>query len=42
MYAIRSYYELILYPGASQVLEFAGGRVRLVGVRADRDSYNFV
>ena len=29
--------QLILYPGASQVLEFAGGRVRLVGVRADRD-----
>jgi len=29
--------QLILYPGASQVLDFAGGRVRLVGVRADRD-----
>ena len=29
--------QLILYPGASQVLDFAGGRVRLVGVIADRD-----
>ncbi len=29
--------QLILYPGASQVLDFAGGRVRLVGVKADRD-----
>mgnify|MGYP001829090862 FL=1 len=29
--------QLILYPGASQVLDFAGGRVRLVGVFADRD-----
>jgi trk system potassium uptake protein TrkA len=29
--------QLILYPGASQVLKFAGGRVRLVGVKADRD-----
>jgi trk system potassium uptake protein TrkA len=29
--------QLILYPGASQVLDFASGRVRLVGVRADRD-----
>ena len=29
--------QLILYPGASQVLDFAGGRVRLVGARADRD-----
>ncbi len=29
--------QLILFPGASQVLDFAGGRVRLVGVRADRD-----
>ena len=29
--------QLILYPGASQVLDFANGRVRLVGVRADRD-----
>ena len=29
--------QLILYPGALQVLEFAGGRVRLVGARADRD-----
>jgi trk system potassium uptake protein TrkA len=29
--------QLILYPGASQVLDFAGGRVRLVGVLADRD-----
>ncbi|MDX1516248.1 MAG: Trk system potassium transporter TrkA [Woeseiaceae bacterium] len=29
--------QLILYPGASQVLDFAGGRVRLVAVMADRD-----
>ena len=29
--------QLILHPGASQVLDFAGGRVRLVGVIADRD-----
>jgi len=29
--------QLILYPGASQVLAFADGRVRLVGVMADRD-----
>lgn len=29
--------QLILYPGTSQVLDFAGGRVRLVGVMADRD-----
>ena len=29
--------QLILYPGATQVLDFAGGRVRLVGVMADRD-----
>jgi trk system potassium uptake protein TrkA len=29
--------QLILYPGASQVLDFADGRVRLVGVMADRD-----
>lgn len=29
--------QLIFYPGASQVLDFAGGRVRLVGARADRD-----
>jgi trk system potassium uptake protein TrkA len=29
--------QLILYPGSTQVLDFAGGRVRLVGVRADRD-----
>jgi len=29
--------QLILYPGASQVLDFAGGRVRLVGVKSDRD-----
>jgi trk system potassium uptake protein TrkA len=29
--------QLILYPGATQVLDFAGGRVRLVGARADRD-----
>ncbi|MGB5164832.1 MAG: Trk system potassium transporter TrkA [Woeseiaceae bacterium] len=27
--------QLILYPGASQVLKFAEGRVRLVGVKAD-------
>ena len=29
--------QLILYPGAMHVLEFANGRVRLVGARADRD-----
>jgi len=29
--------QLILYPGTSQVLDFADGRVRLVGARADRD-----
>ena len=29
--------QLILYPGASQVLDFADGRVRLVSVKADRD-----
>ena len=29
--------QLILYPGASQVLAFADGRARLVGVIADRD-----
>ena len=29
--------QLILYPGASQVLDFADGRVRLVGAMADRD-----
>jgi len=29
--------QLILYPGASQVLDFADGRVRLVGVKADKD-----
>ncbi|MDJ0759931.1 MAG: Trk system potassium transporter TrkA [Woeseiaceae bacterium] len=29
--------QLILYPGASQVLDFANGRVRLVSVFADRD-----
>ena len=28
--------QLILYPGALQVLDFASGRVRLVGARADR------
>ena len=28
--------QLILYPGALQVLEFANGRIRLVGARADR------
>jgi len=29
--------QLILYPGALQVLDFASGRVRLVGARADRN-----
>jgi len=29
--------QLILYPGALQVLDFANGRVRLVGARADKD-----
>lgn len=29
--------QLIHFPGALQVLEFAGGRVRLVAARADRD-----
>jgi len=29
--------QLILYPGALQVLEFADGRVRLVGAKVDRD-----
>ena len=29
--------QLILYPGSLQVLEFADGRVRLVGARADAD-----
>jgi trk system potassium uptake protein TrkA len=29
--------QLILYPGATQVLDFADGRVRLVGVMAGRD-----
>ncbi len=29
--------QLILYPGALQVLEFADGRVRLVGARAEKD-----
>jgi trk system potassium uptake protein TrkA len=29
--------QLILYPGTLQVLEFADGRVRLVGVRVDKD-----
>ncbi|MDZ7645304.1 MAG: Trk system potassium transporter TrkA [Woeseiaceae bacterium] len=29
--------QLILYPGALQVLDFADGRVRLVGARADAD-----
>lgn len=28
--------QLILYPGALQVLDFANGRVRLVGTRADK------
>ena len=28
--------QLILYPGSSQVLDFADGRVRLVGAKADR------
>lgn len=31
--------QLILYPGALQVLEFAGGRVRLVAARADHDGH---
>ena len=30
-------YRLIEYPGALQVLDFAGGRIRLVAVRAYRD-----
>ena len=35
---VCSYIEqLILYPGSSQVLDFADGRVRLVGVKADRE-----
>jgi len=35
---VCSYIEqLILYPGSSQVLDFADGRVRLVGAKADRD-----
>ncbi|MGB5245717.1 MAG: Trk system potassium transporter TrkA [Woeseia sp.] len=29
--------QLILYPGALQVLDFANGRVRLVGARADKN-----
>jgi len=29
--------QLILYPGALQALEFADGRVRLVGVKVDKD-----
>jgi trk system potassium uptake protein TrkA len=29
--------QLILYPGSSQVLDFADGRVRLVGAKADRE-----
>jgi trk system potassium uptake protein TrkA len=29
--------QLILYPGALQVVEFANGKVRLVSTRADRD-----
>ncbi len=29
--------KLILYPGTSQVLDFAEGRVQLVGAKADRD-----
>ena len=29
--------QLIQYPGAFQVLDFADGRVRLVGARAHRD-----
>ncbi len=29
--------QLILYPGALQVLEFANGRVRLVGAQADKN-----
>lgn len=31
--------QLILYPGALQVLEFAGGRVRLVAARAGHDGH---
>jgi trk system potassium uptake protein TrkA len=31
--------QLILYPGALQVLEFAAGRVRLVGAIADRNGH---
>ena len=35
---VCSYVEqLILYPGSSQVLDFADGRVRLVGAKADRE-----
>ena len=35
---VSEYIEpLILYPGTSQWLDFADGRVRLVGARADRD-----
>jgi len=35
---VCSYIEqLILYPGSSQVLDFANGRVRLVGAKADRE-----
>jgi len=35
---VCSYIEqLILYPGSSQVLDFADGRVRLVGAKADRE-----
>lgn len=31
--------QLILYPGALQVLDFANGRVRLIGARADRGGF---
>jgi len=31
--------QLILYPGALQVLEFANGRVRLVAARADEGGF---
>jgi trk system potassium uptake protein TrkA len=34
---MNAHKQLILYPGSTQVLDFADGRVRLVGVKADRD-----
>ena len=34
---VRYIEQLILYPGSSQVLDFADGRVRLVGAKADRE-----